>query len=102
MGRTAASLEHGCDCLGEIRYLDATLADNAGEPYTIANAICVHEEDAGLLYKHGERVRRSRRLVVSSVSTIGNYDYAFYWSFPRDGATEPAGKPPPPVLTHPA
>jgi primary-amine oxidase len=88
MGRTSNSLTNGCDCLGEIRYLDATLSDAAGEPYTIASAICVHEEDAGILYKHGEQVRRNRRLVISSVSTIGNYDYAFYWSLYRDGTIE--------------
>ena len=29
------SLELGCDCLGEIRYLDAVLHDSAGEPQTI-------------------------------------------------------------------
>ena len=26
------SLTLGCDCLGEIRYLDAVLADSRGEP----------------------------------------------------------------------
>jgi primary-amine oxidase len=88
MGRAAASLSDGGDCVGESRYLDATLADAAGEPWTIANAISVQEEDAGLLYKHRERVRRSRRLVVSSVSTIRNCDYAFHWSFHRDGTIE--------------
>ncbi len=88
IGRLADSLERGCDCLGEIRYLDATLADGAGEPFTVANAICVHEEDAGIAHKHGETVARARRLVVSSISTVGNYDYAFYWHFYRDGSIE--------------
>src|SRR5438874_7748433 len=43
LGRMANSLEMGCDCLGEIRYLDAVFADEHGNPSTIANAICVHE-----------------------------------------------------------
>ena len=81
--RTRSTL--GCDCLGEIRYFDATVANGSGEPVVIRNAICMHEEDFGLLWKHwdfrtGEtEVRRSRRLVISSISTIGNYDYGFYW-----------------------
>ena len=34
LGHMTTSLALGCDCLGEIRYLDATLADNSkGEPY---------------------------------------------------------------------
>jgi primary-amine oxidase len=87
-------LELGCDCLGEIRYLDVELADDHGEPYTIKNAICLHEEDDGILWKHVDtglgqtEVRRSRRLVVSFIITAGNYEYAFYWYFYQDGAIE--------------
>jgi len=43
VGKFANSLELGCDCLGEIAYLDATVTDDTGAPRTIANAICVHE-----------------------------------------------------------
>ncbi len=46
------SLELGCDCLGEIRYLDAIVHDSQGRAQTIRNAICVHEEDTGILWKH--------------------------------------------------
>ncbi len=94
VGTLANSLVLGCDCLGEIRYLDATVANGSGEPVVIRNAICVHEEDFGLLWKHwdfrtGEtELRRSRRLVVSSISTIGNYDYGFYWYLYQDGTIE--------------
>ena len=93
MGRLANSLRLGCDCLGEIRYLDAVIADGAGEPRTIPNAICIHEEDAGVLWKHTTpagtaHVRRSRRLVVSFFATVGNYDYGFYWSLYQDGTIE--------------
>ena len=38
LGFMTTSLELGCDCLGEIRYLDATLHDAAGEPYAIPRA----------------------------------------------------------------
>ncbi|MDQ3548152.1 MAG: primary-amine oxidase [Chloroflexota bacterium] len=92
IGLLANSLELGCDCVGEIRYFDAVVCDNRGEPMTIANAICMHEEDASLLWKHSDfrtgasEVRRSRKLVVSFISTVGNYDYGFYWSFFQDGS----------------
>ncbi|MGH3949962.1 MAG: primary-amine oxidase, partial [Pseudonocardiaceae bacterium] len=88
------SLELGCDCLGEIRYFDATIADDLGRPQTIRNAICVHEEDFGLLWKHSDmfsgsnETRRQRRLVISFFTTIGNYDYGFYWYLYLDGTIE--------------
>jgi primary-amine oxidase len=92
LGMSANSLEIGCDCLGTIRYFDGHLADNGGRVVTIKNAICLHEEDAGMLWKHTDHganqseVRRSRRLAVSTVSTLGNYDYGFSWYLYQDGS----------------
>jgi primary-amine oxidase len=94
VGKWANSLELGCDCLGEIAYLDATVTDDTGRPRTIPNAICVHEEDFGILWKHTDifngsaQSRRQRRLVVSYFTTVGNYDYGFYWYFYLDGTIE--------------
>ena len=34
----------------------------------------------------GVEVRRSRRLVVSSIHTVGNYDYGIFWYFHLDGS----------------
>ena len=91
VGVMTNSLELGCDCLGEIRYFDGIINDNDGGALPIANAICLHEEDFGMLWKHtdfrtGEvEVRRSRRLVVSSIATIGNYEYGYFWYFYQDG-----------------
>lgn len=87
----ANSLELGCDCLGLIRYFDAHMTTSRGEPLLVKNAICMHEEDYGILWKHTDRrlgkpeVRRSRRLVVSSVSTVENYEYGFFWYLYQDG-----------------
>ena len=33
-------------------------------------------------------VRRNRRLVVSFFTTVGNYDYGFYWYLYLDGTIE--------------
>ena len=92
MGMCANSLTLGCDCLGHIEYLDADLCDSRGGAVSIKNAICIHEEDYGILWKHTDRrlphapeVRRSRRLVVSSFSTVENYEYGFFWYFYQDG-----------------
>ena len=94
LGRMVNSLTLGCDCLGVISYLDATFATERGEPYVVENAVCIHEEDYGILWKHQDQrvprteVRRSRRLVVSSISTVGNYEYGFYWYFYLDGTIQ--------------
>jgi primary-amine oxidase len=95
LGKTVGSLTLGCDCLGEIRYLDAVLAEESGAPQTITNAICIHEEDYGILWKHWNfryaeqaEVRRSRRLVVSAIHTVGNYEYGFFWYFYLDGTIQ--------------
>ena len=94
LGRMANSLTLGCDCLGEIKYFDAVLADERGEPATVKNAICMHEEDYGILWKHQDlhsgrtEVRRSRRLVISSIATVGNYEYGFYWYLYLDGTIQ--------------
>lgn len=93
-GRYTNSLALGCDCVGEIKYFDAVLADELGNPFTIPNGICMHEEDVGTLWKHGDlftganEVRRQRRLVISFFTTVGNYDYGFYWYLSLDGTIE--------------
>ncbi|MGV8871193.1 MAG: primary-amine oxidase [Rhodococcus sp. (in: high G+C Gram-positive bacteria)] len=93
-GRYTNALELGCDCLGEIQYFDVTVADESGHPKLMKNAICLHEEDYGILWKHTDmfngmvETRRSRRLVISFFLTIGNYDYGFYWHLYLDGTIE--------------
>ncbi|GAA2616994.1 primary-amine oxidase [Paractinoplanes durhamensis] len=93
-GRLANSLELGCDCLGEIVYRNATVADDLGQVREIGNAICIHEEDFGVLWKHTDmfagtkETRRQRRLVISFFVTVGNYDYGFYWYLYLDGKIE--------------
>jgi primary-amine oxidase len=88
------SLELGCDCLGEIAYLDGVTNSWDGEALTIRNAICIHEEDFNLLWKHTDdhsgRVdrARSRRLVISSIATVGNYEYGFFWYLYQDASIQ--------------
>src|SRR3984885_9690545 len=94
LGLCASSLELGCDCLGEIVYLDGVQVDGDGTATPLRNAICLHEEDYGMLWKHVDgrnqvsETRRSRRMVVSSVATVGNYEYGFFWYFYLDGTIQ--------------
>ncbi|MCU0527456.1 MAG: primary-amine oxidase [Elainella sp. Prado103] len=94
VGMLANSLKRGCDCLGEIRYFDAVLTNSRGAVAVTENAVCLHEEDYGILWKHTDwrldeaEVRRSRRLVISFIATVDNYEYGFFWYFYQDGTIQ--------------
>lgn len=94
LGVLTNSLSLGCDCLGEIRYFDFDFVNAYGEIESIPNAICMHEEDDSIMWKHTdlrtEKVenRRSTKFVVSFIATVGNYEYGFYWNFRLDGSVE--------------
>jgi primary-amine oxidase len=58
----------------------------------VKNAVCMHEEDYGILWKHTDRrlpekpeVRRSRRFVISTIATVENYEYGLFWYLYQDG-----------------
>ncbi|KAL4263944.1 Amine oxidase [Pleurotus pulmonarius] len=95
MGTMANELSLGCDCLGQIHYLPGAFVSHAGTAIVIKNVICIHEEDAGVLWKHtdyrpdgrSQTVRR-RRLVVSMVCTLANYEYIWNYHFYQDGTIE--------------
>ena len=72
-------------------YTAEAIKDPANVP---ANAICMHEEDHGISWKHMDwrtgktEVRRSRRLVISMIATVGNYEYGYFWYLYQDGTIE--------------
>ncbi len=94
LGPMVNCLERGCDCLGEIHYFDVVLNDDKGDAMTLPRAICLHEEDVGVAWKHTDietwksETRRARRLVISCFATANNYDYGFFWYFYVDGTIE--------------
>lgn len=94
-GYMTNSLALGCDCKGAIHYLDAHFPTRAGGVRTIKNAICIHEEDSGILFKHTDFrddsviVTRGRKLVVQQIFTAANYEYAIQWVFHQDGTIQP-------------
>ena len=91
LGVATSSLRLGCDCLGEIHYFDASVRrrrQSGPDPQCHLHArgglrrpVAAHR----VAHRRGE-VRRSRRLVISSFATIGNYDYGFFWYLYQDGA----------------
>lgn len=94
MGLMANPLVLGCDCLGSIHYFDGTVNSGSGRAVVIPNAVCMHEEDVGIGWKHTDfrtgavELRRARRLVISTIATVGNYEYGFFWYLYTDGTIE--------------
>lgn len=93
-GYMTNSLSLGCDCKGSIHYMDAEFVNRAGAAQTIKNAICIHEEDNGILFKHSDFrddsviVTRARKLIISQIFTAANYEYCVYWIFHQDGTIQ--------------
>lgn len=90
-GIMANNLQLGCDCLGSIYYLSGLLNDDKGEPLEMPNCVCVHEQDAGIGWKHTNyrtgraAVVRSRELVLQSIITVANYEYILAFQFNQAG-----------------
>ncbi|KAI9049433.1 hypothetical protein LZ554_006466 [Drepanopeziza brunnea f. sp. 'monogermtubi'] len=90
-GIMANNLQLGCDCLGSIYYLSAVLNDDKGEPLEMPNCVCIHEQDAGIGWKHTNyrtgraAVVRSRELVLQSIITVSNYEYILAFQFNQAG-----------------
>ncbi|KAJ2893396.1 peroxisomal copper amine oxidase [Zalerion maritima] len=94
-GYMTNSLALGCDCKGAIHYIDAEVPTRNGGVRLIENAICIHEEDSGILFKHTDFrddsvvVTRGRKLVIQQIFTAANYEYAIQWIFHQDGTIQP-------------
>ncbi|CAG8943057.1 unnamed protein product [Penicillium salamii] len=90
-GVTANNLQLGCDCLGMIKYFDGCVVAADGTPAPRPNAVCLHEIDSGIQWKHTNHrtgkatVVRKRQLVLQSIITVANYEYIFMWYFDQSG-----------------
>ena len=97
LGRNAHALDpERCDCApgAAACFVDAALVTYSGEAEVLRNAVCIHEEEGGLLYKHldwrsgASTARRQRKLVVMFLTTIANYTYGFAFKLGLDGSLE--------------
>lgn len=90
-GNTANNLALGCDCLGVIKYFDGMKTQPDGTAERLPNAICLHEQDNGIGWKHSNWrtgravVTRNRELVVQFIITLANYEYIFAYKFDQSG-----------------
>ncbi|KAH8688403.1 copper amine oxidase [Ilyonectria robusta] len=90
-GVTANNLQLGCDCLGTIKYISGHVVAADGTPAPRPNAICIHEIDSGIQWKHTNHrtgkatVVRKRQLVLQQIITVANYEYIFAWIFDQSG-----------------
>ncbi|WVW79628.1 hypothetical protein I302_101597 [Kwoniella bestiolae CBS 10118] len=93
-GITANDLSLGCDCLGLIAYLGGHVVNAHGDVVAKNNAICIHEVDAGIQWKHTNHrtgqasIVRKRQLQLQTILTVANYEYIFYWIFDQSGELE--------------
>lgn len=94
IGRNSYSLEANYDAPENAQLLPAVFANDAGEAVRRENVVALYERDGGISWKHYDfnaeenHTRRARELVLSSVATIGNYDYAVNYIFKQDGSME--------------
>ncbi|EKG22565.1 Copper amine oxidase [Macrophomina phaseolina MS6] len=90
-GIMANNLQLGCDCLGHIYYLSSVLSDDKGGTVDMPNVVCIHEQDAGIGWKHTNyrtgraAVVRNRELVLQSIITVSNYEYILAFQFNQAG-----------------
>ena len=87
----ANNLALGCDCLGSIHYLSSHIATADGAALAMPNAVCIHEQDSGIGFKHTNYrtgravVTRARELVVQTIITVSNYEYILAFVFGQSG-----------------
>jgi primary-amine oxidase len=89
-GLLASRLKPGTDCPTSAHYIDRTIADDAGRPMVLPNAVCMFERPTGgPLWRHvgdgGSESRESIELVVRMAPVVGNYDYIVDYVFSRAG-----------------
>ena len=93
LGRLVNSLELGCDCVGDIAYLDVPIADARGNVKVLPNAICIHEEDAGVLGTTRAVHRDDRCAPAANIRDLflrhgRQLRLGFYWYLYLDGKIE--------------
>jgi primary-amine oxidase len=91
-GLMASELRPGIDCPADAAFLDALLPDSRGEPLHGASVACLFARNTGApLWRHAEGVNRSYagrpavELVLRTIESVGNYDYAIDWVLTEAG-----------------
>jgi primary-amine oxidase len=101
LGRMATALRAGHEVPENARVMDAVLASEFGKPDDRRAAVALYERDGGILWTHTDTLwtdpdsfttkvetRRDRQLLLQTLYTVGNYEYALSWIFHQDGSLE--------------
>jgi primary-amine oxidase len=94
IGRLASPTVKGTDVPENAVMFDFPVATDAGGVQNLRDAVALYERDGGMMWKHYDidrdynESRRARQLVLSFITTVGNYDYALNWIFHQDGTLE--------------
>lgn len=92
LGKTLHPLVAGQDVPMHAALLDTPVADDLGGEAQVIKGAAIYERDAGILWKHRNAengdtdLRHARQLVVTFMTTIGNYDYGINYIFGLDGS----------------
>ncbi|BGP51602.1 hypothetical protein JCM10450v2_007552 [Rhodotorula kratochvilovae] len=89
-GPYAFELIEGYDCPAYAKFVNSTFHSNEVST-THRKSICFYETDVGYpMQRHtnGQYASATKNIafVMKSVSTVGNYDYSFYYTFTLDGS----------------
>lgn len=92
LGKTLHPLVAGQDVPEYATLFDTPMADDLGGPAQVIKGVALYERDSGILWKHRNSengdsdLRRGRELIITFMTTIGNYDYGLNYVLGLDGS----------------
>jgi primary-amine oxidase len=92
LGKTLHPLVLGQDVPDNALLFDTAIPDDLGNDPTLIKGVAAYERSAGILWKHRNSengdtdMRKARQLVMTFMTTIGNYDYGINYIFNLDGS----------------
>jgi len=92
LGKTLHPLQLGKDVPENATLLDTVVPDDLGSEPVVFKGAAIYERDGGILWKHRNAengdtdIRRARQLVLTFMTTVGNYDYGTNYVFDMDGS----------------
>ena len=87
-------IQKGIDVPDYTDLFGVCISSVTGEVYKLNDIIGLYEKEDGMLWRHTDypcvgdiftRGRMGRKLVLTTIHSVGNYDYTFNWNFYQDG-----------------
>lgn len=92
LGKTLHPLTLGQDVPENAILLESVMPDDLGNEPVVIKGAAIYERDGGILWKHRNAengdtdLRHARQLVMTFMTTVGNYDYGINYIFNLDGS----------------